>query len=229
MPMYQKGGYGSRGATTGEGKKGPSMKRRPLGGAPKTPVASKPAAPASRPKTVVNDSGMAPSRSTSTPTTARMTSMPGHIASGGDKMGYLGHFRSSENLARGHNVGAPSGRVKPTYDPTINPIAATRQQNRADVAAAKLAGGNVGAVRRQNRADLREAKGVRKARNEMGFKAADTAALKGARMTAREQNQANTQAARGNLATAREGMRSARQALRGAMGGGKKSGLGALV
>lgn len=179
---------------------------------------------------------------------------------GGDKSAYLGHFRSAENMARGHNQGAPNlmgtsaapprlpetattaaapptGRVKPTFDPTTNPIAATRQQNRANLSAAKLAGGGaLKAARGQAKANLAEAKGVRKERNAAGLGAADRGTLKAARGEARAVNQAGAQSARmakqaatktarANLQQSTAGVRSARQALRGAIRGGNVGGV----
>jgi hypothetical protein len=200
----------------------------------------------------------------------------GTIAPGGDKHGYLGHYRSPEVLKRGHNVGAPSGipsslgggvgptintpnrggsgmgpkrfqepsnvmgqgaAVAPQFDATVNPIAATKQQNRANLAAAKLAGGGaLKGARMQAKANMREAKTVRKARDMEGMHAADMATLKTAKRTARQASVPKmTQVADGMnkggmtpkgppkaaLGSAVAGLRAARQGLRGIMRGNK--------
>lgn len=50
----------------------------------------------------------------------------GLISSGGDKAGYLGHFRNADVLKRGHNQGAPGGDLVPPANapaPSAPPVA----------------------------------------------------------------------------------------------------------
>jgi hypothetical protein len=54
-----------------------------------------------------------------------------------DPLKYLGHYAKPENLARGHNQGAPGVED----NPTLNPISATGLASLADTAAASMAGG----------------------------------------------------------------------------------------
>lgn len=166
---------------------------------------------------------------------------------GGDAHEYLGHFRKGDVIKRGHNVGPPKisvdpgprmgGKVKPQFNAETNPIAATRQANRANVAGAKASGGNVGQVRAENRAAMAGAKTQRKARNAAGMQATDRVALKAARGNARIENKATAaapgvakhaavQEAKTGLQSAVGGVRSARQALRSSIRAGDVAGAG---
>lgn len=135
--------------------------------------------------------------------------MSGFIGNkGGDLHKYLGHFRSSTNVKRGHNQGAPGmtmergGGVrtpapatqtpkpavaKPTYSAETNPIAAAKQ--------AGLKG-----------AGLKEAKAERAARNKAGFGKSDIKALRAADV-------APVKAAQEAAKTAHAGVVSARKTL----------------
>ena len=44
----------------------------------------------------------------------------GTVQAGGDKHGYLGHYRASDTIKRGHNQGAPG--MQPLQHPMFNPI-----------------------------------------------------------------------------------------------------------
>jgi hypothetical protein len=158
---------------------------------------------------------------------------------GGNAHEYLGHFGKPDVLKRGHNFGPPpnvanpSGNapagvtpIRPTFNATTNPIAAARQANRADIAAAKTAGGGLGAVRAENRARLAGAVTQRKERNAEGFKASDRAALKAARGVARAETQASRSAARTTARNERQTARSQKQAAVGSAKAGLKSAVG---
>lgn len=97
----------------------------------------------------------------------------GCISPGGDKYAYLGHFRSSENMKRGHNFGFPGfggggdkpERPKSLPPPTKKQLASPewRAKNRgaaarADVRAAKKSGGDVAGAK----AALKTVRGERK-------------------------------------------------------------------
>lgn len=124
----------------------------------------------------------------------------GLVAPGGDPHGYLGHFRNTANLERGHNVGAPGDPMtqasvlpggaptpprKPVFDPVTAPVHAARAANRAAIAGAREAGGDVAAVRAQNKTRMTDAWATRHTRNEMGLRKSDTQAFKAAKRAVR--------------------------------------------
>lgn len=138
----------------------------------------------------------------------------------------MAHQGTPANIATADTM---KSAVKPAYNPVTNPVRATRQRNRADVAAARATGGDVAAVRKQNRADLREAKNVRQERNDMGMRASDRAAGAQARTVARAQTDINRMDKRSAIRDAAKGARLSRTALRDAVRGSKKRGLASLV
>jgi hypothetical protein len=154
-------------------------------------------------------------------------STPGHVSNyGGDKSSYLGHFRSSENLSRGHNAGMPGGGMttKPVFNATTNPIAAARQAGAGRVgmqeARAERQARNAAGFKASDRASLKQAKGVARATNQ-----ATAAGAKASQQAASQAQQANVQGAKQGLRQATGGVRQARQALRQTIKGGNVGGV----
>jgi hypothetical protein len=188
---------------------------------------------------------------------ANKTQGSGYIKPGGDKNAYLGHFRKTDVLKRGHNQGAPplavndagmapagggglgaaasaAGRVKPTFDPSVNPVAAARQSGLRGAAlgparAARQAidVGGVGRTARLNA--LSTARGTARSEN-----LAALAGQRTARRTARSTEIANDATAKqtavggakAGLQSATAALRTARQGLRSSIKGGDVTGAG---
>jgi hypothetical protein len=119
-------------------------------------------------------------------------------------------------------MGGSPAKVQPMLNAETNPIAATRQAKRSVIQSAKASGmpGAVKEARAMGRSAMAGARETRQARNAMGLRGADVAALKGARQTARAETKAPAQAAKAELQGAVSGLHAARQATRAAVRGG---------
>jgi hypothetical protein len=113
--------------------------------------------------------------------------------------------------------------VKPTFNAQTNPIAATRQSNKARLAATPMGGGARKEVRAENKGLMSAAKDQRQKRNAAGLQKSDMGALKQARGLAKQTNAAAKSTAKADhrmeVGAARQNLRSARQGVRAAMRG----------
>jgi hypothetical protein len=133
-------------------------------------------------------------------------------------------------------------KIKPQFDATTNPIAATRQAKRAVVQSARASGmpGAVKEARAMGRTAMAGAREQRQTRNAEGLRAGDVAALKSAKQGARAENKSIAQGAQaakkdvvGEAKTALQnavgGLHAARQATRAAVRGGNYAAQGNAV